>query len=419
MDTNRFTIKAQEAVVQARNLAIEQNHKEIYIEHFIMVLLNNENTAAKLILEKIGILTYKILEEIEYNLQFFPKTSGFLEDPKFSTDLRTLIEESIQEMNELNDNYLSGEHFLLALTNTLNLPVTSIFKKNGITKLRLIEAIREIRGQCADIHQNPEEQYEILKKYTRNLIDLARSEKLDPVICRDYEIDRLITILSRRTKNNPVLIGDAGVGKTAIVEGLAQRIYSRDVPQNLLDIQILSLDLGATVAGTRYRGEFEERITAILREITGNNEKYILFIDELHALVGAGAAEGSLDASTMLKPLLARGALRCIGATSVNDYRRYFEKDAGITRRFQPILVKEPNIEESIKILRILKKKYEKHHGIKINDNAIISAVKLSKRYISDRFLPDKAIDLIDEAASRYSANLDSMPLELNTLSRK
>jgi len=419
MDFNRFTIKTQEILINARNIAMENHNQQVEVEHFAYALLNRSNEIAGAVLEKIGVNKAKILEELDEEIKSLPKVTGDVDEPYLSKNLNGLIEESFKEMSQLKDNYLSSEHILIALTGSIKCPATGILKKQGVTKERILRAISEVRGQCTIDSQNPESQYQVIQKYTHNLVDAARLGKLDPVIGRDDEIRRVITILSRRTKNNPVLIGDAGVGKTAVVEALAQRIQKGDVPDALKNKQLLSLDLGSLIAGSKYRGEFEERLKSLIKEITAEPDKFIIFIDELHSLIGAGAAEGAMDASNMLKPALARGELRCIGATTIKEYRKYIEKDTALTRRFQPVLVGEPSVEQTIKILRGLKEKYEVYHGINIRDSALINAVVLSNRYITDRFLPDKAIDLIDEAASRLRSELDSMPLAMDEIKRK
>lgn len=419
MDINRFTLKMQEAIYKAKNMASEKKHSNIDVEHFVYQILNIPESIGVAILEKVGISAEQYKAKLMEEINAYPKLQRAGADPYISDDLKNLIEQSFNEMNALGDSYLSIEHVLIALPSAVKTPASAFLKKHGINKDKLLRAIAEVRGGSTVDSQNPEGKFQALEKYTRNLNDLARQGKLDPVIGRDDEIRRVITILSRRTKNNPVLIGDAGVGKTAIVEGLAQRIVNGDVPDLLKNKMVLNLDLGSLIAGAKYRGEFEDRLKALLKEVKRNQDRYVLFIDELHTLVGAGAAEGAMDASNMLKPALARGELRAIGATTVQEYRQYIEKDPALTRRFQPIMVNEPTIEHTIAILRGLKERYEVYHGINIKDSALIAAARLSDRYITDRFLPDKAIDLIDEGASRLRMELDSMPLELDEIKRK
>ncbi len=420
MELNKFTVKLQEGIQKAQKLAKDNSNQQIEIEHFISALLSDPESTTSIIISKTGSNPSQIKSEIDLEIKRYPSVSGTsVPDIYISNSFKNIINLATTIMEEMKDQFLSGEHIILAILNDNSNSVSAILNKHGITIKRIYQAISELRGKNSIDNQNPEAQYQPLKKYTRNLNDLARKGKLDPVIGRDDEIRRVITILSRRTKNNPVLIGDAGVGKTAIVEGIAQRIFNDDVPDSLKQKIVLSLDLGALIAGAKYRGEFEERLKSVIKEITQNSGQYILFIDELHTLVGAGAAEGAMDASNMLKPALARGELRSIGATTIKEYRKYIEKDTALSRRFQPVLVSEPTVEQTITILRGLKEKYEIHHGIHITDSALIAAATLSYRYITDRFLPDKAIDLIDEASSRLRIELDSMPLEMDEIHRK
>ena len=420
MKFDKLTIKLQEALMAARSLAQERDHQQIEPVHLLIALIDQQDGITSPLLQKLGINVKQLLSDLYSEIGRIPKVTGAgATDVVLSRDSSTLFDVAWKEAEILKDQYLSTEHLLLAMSIKDSSNVFSIMKKYGVTKDRILQALKSIRGSQTVTDQDPEGKYQAIEKYSRNLTDLARRGKLDPVIGRDDEIRRVMHILSRRTKNNPVLIGEAGVGKTAIVEGLAQRIAMGDIPESLKEKDILAMDLAAMVAGAKYRGEFEDRLKAFIKEVEKGAGKYILFIDELHTLVGAGAAQGAIDASNMLKPALARGELRAVGATTLDEYRKYIEKDAALTRRFQTVYVDEPSVEDSIAILRGLKEKYEIHHGVRITDSAIIAAVTLSHRYVSDRFLPDKAIDLMDEAASRLRIEIDSMPTEIDEIERK
>jgi len=418
MRLDKLTTKSQEALQQAQSLAEKRNHQAIDVDHLLFALLGQKEGVVLSLLQKLGAPTSSLTERLQKALDRVPQVTGSTGQAFITPRLKKTIENAEAEAEALKDDYVSAEHLLLAMLQDSG-ETGKILKELGVSRDKILNALVSIRGAQRITDPNPEEKYQALEKYSRDLTDLARKGKLDPVIGRDDEIRRVIQVLSRRTKNNPVLIGEPGVGKTAIVEGLALRIVNGDVPEGLKEKRLVALDLGALVAGAKFRGEFEDRLKAVLKEVTEASGQIILFIDELHTLVGAGAAEGAMDASNMLKPALARGELRCVGATTLDEYRKRVEKDPALERRFQPIYVGEPSVEDTIAILRGLKERYEVHHGVRITDGAIIAAATLSHRYISDRFLPDKAIDLIDEAASRLRIEIDSMPIEIDEVDRK
>lgn len=418
-DMEKMTRKSQEAMQAAAQMTERRGNPSVEPEHLFVVLLQQSEGIVPRVLEKAGVSAKSFLVDLDTKLEKLPKVSGSNTKVQASHRLTKIFTGADDEALAMGDSYISTEHFLLAMVKSSDSELSQLFKKNGLKLAQIEKALQEVRGHQKVTDDDPENKYEVLNKYARDLTALAAEGKLDPVVGRDEEIRRVIQVLSRRTKNNPVLIGEPGVGKTAIAEGLAVRILKQDVPESLIGKKLMSLDLGSLVAGAKYRGEFEDRLKAVIKEVTSSDGQIILFIDELHTLVGAGKADGAMDAGQLLKPALARGELRCIGATTLDEYRKYIEKDAALERRFQTVLVDEPSVEDAITILRGLKEKYEVHHGVRITDSALVAAVKLSHRYITSRFLPDKAIDLIDEAASKMAIEIGSVPEEIDEIERK
>jgi ATP-dependent Clp protease ATP-binding subunit ClpB len=419
MQLDKLTIKGQEALSKAQSLAAGRGHAVVESVHLLRALLDQPEGATVPVLQKLGVGIDALKAQLDQALGALPRVSGSVAQPRISDGLGKALEAAFQSADQLKDEYVSTEHLLLGLAASDRDAAGRALREAGVTRDAILKALQSVRGSGRVTDQDPESKYQSLEKYGRDLTELARKGKLDPVVGRDDEIRRVIQVLSRRTKNNPVLIGEPGVGKTAIVEGLAQRVIAGDVPESLRDRRVVTLDMGAMIAGAKYRGEFEDRLKAVLKEVTDAQGQVILFIDELHTIIGAGAAEGAADAANLLKPALARGELRCVGATTLDEYRKHIEKDAALERRFQPVLVGEPNVEDTIAILRGLKERYEVHHGVRIQDAALIAAATLSNRYITDRFLPDKAIDLVDESAARVRVQIDSMPEELDQAQRE
>jgi len=416
MNFEKFTIKSQEALQKSAEIALGKQHQAIEPGHLLKAILETDENVSNYILKKLAVNSAVLETKLDEIINSYPRVSG--QQPYLSATSNNILQQAEKELKEFKDEYIAVEHLLLALLASKD-KVSTLLKDAGFERSVLIRAIKELRGGSSVTDQNAEAKYKSLERYSKNLNDLAKKGKIDPVIGRDEEIRRVLQILSRRTKNNPILLGEPGVGKTAIVEGMAQRIVDGDVPENLKTKTLISLDMGLLVAGAKYKGEFEERLKAVIKEVTDSNGEVILFIDEIHTLIGAGGGEGAMDAANLLKPALARGELHAIGATTLKEYQKYIEKDKALERRFQSVLVEEPNIEDSISILRGIKDKYELHHGVRIKDDAVIAAVELSSRYISDRFLPDKAIDLMDEAAAKLRLEMDSLPEELDELNRK
>ncbi len=416
MNFEKFTIKSQEALQRSAEIAGGRQQQAIEPGHVLKAILETDENVSGYLFKKLGVNSTILENKLEELLNSYPRVSG--QQPYLSSATNTLLQNAEKELREFKDQYVAVEHLLLAILNTKD-KAASIMKDSGFARAELIKAIQELRGGTSVTDQNAEAKYKSLERYSKNLNELAKLGKIDPVIGRDEEIRRVLQILSRRTKNNPILLGEPGVGKTAIVEGMAQRIVNGDVPENLKDKILVSLDMGLLVAGAKYKGEFEERLKTVIKEVTDSDGQIILFIDEIHTLIGAGGGEGAMDAANLLKPALARGELHAIGATTLKEYQKYIEKDKALERRFQAVMVEEPSVEDSISILRGIKDKYELHHGVRIKDDAVIASVELSSRYISDRFLPDKAIDLMDEAAAKLRLEMDSMPQELDELNRK